>query len=276
MDVIVEVGGTPRAVATAETSAVARFETILTELVPQLEVLRAQTRADAAVTGSVARRMVAATTPFLDEVFLTPMIAVAGSVADELCDVIAAVPAVTRAYVNNGGDVALHLCGDEVIRVGLIPSLETAVPDALLPVTSDSPVRGLATSGRGGRSFSLGIADAVTVVATSAAAADAAATLVANAVDLPGHPAIVRTPASQLDPDSDLADRLVTTDVGALSVAEMEQALGRGADVARTFTRQHPDILGAVLRIGTITTVVGERLDPLGTPNPQELVHAAR
>jgi ApbE superfamily uncharacterized protein (UPF0280 family) len=59
--------------------------------------------------------------------------------------------------------------------------------------------------GKGGRSFSFGIADAVTVLAGSAAAADAAATVIANAVDLPGHGAITRRPASAIDPDSDLA-----------------------------------------------------------------------
>ena len=65
-------------------------------------------------------------------------------------------------------------------------------------------MRGIATSGWRGRSFSLGIADAVTVLADRAAAADAAATIIANAVDLPGHPAIVRVPACELAPDSDL------------------------------------------------------------------------
>ena len=66
------------------------------------------------------------------------------------------------------------------------------------------PARGIATSGRHGRSFSLGIADAVTVLARTASQADAAATVIANAVDLPGHPAIVRCPAQDLQPDSDL------------------------------------------------------------------------
>ena len=51
-------------------------------------------------------------------------------------------------------------------------------------------MRGVATSGWRGRSFSLGIADAVTVLARTGAAADAAATIIANAVDLPGHPAV--------------------------------------------------------------------------------------
>ena len=73
---------------------------------------------------------------------------------------------------------------------------------------------GVATSGRHGRSFSLGIADAVTVLARTASQADAAATIIANAVDLPGHPAVRRMPANELQPDSDLGARPVTRDVG--------------------------------------------------------------
>ena len=90
----------------------------------------------------------------------------------------------------------------------------------------------MATSGRHGRSFSLGIADAVTVLAADAARADAAATLIANAVDLPGHPAIARVAASELEPDNDLGSRLVTAEVGRLSADEVAQALAAGVEEA--------------------------------------------
>ena len=102
-------------------------------------------------------------------------------------------------------------------------------------VDADDPSRGVATSGRHGRSFSLGIADAVTVLAKTAASADAAATIIANAVDLPGHPAIIRRPACELQPDSDLGPRLVTREVGELAGNEIEEALAAGeAPCART------------------------------------------
>jgi ApbE superfamily uncharacterized protein (UPF0280 family) len=94
------------------------------------------------------------------------------------------------------------------------------------------PVRGVATSGRHGRSLSLGIADSVTVLASSAAEADAAATLISNAVDLPGHPAVRRERACTLDPDSDLGERMVTVDVGPLSEADVDVALAKGRDAA--------------------------------------------
>ena len=117
-------------------------------------------------------------------------------------------------------------------------------------------VRGIATSGWRGRSFSLGIADAVTVLASSGAAADAAATLIANAVDLPGHAAIHRRPARDLAPDSDLGDRLVTIDVAPLAVAEIEVALDAGFSVAENLRRQG-SIQTAALYLGGRTRISG-------------------
>jgi ApbE superfamily uncharacterized protein (UPF0280 family) len=139
-----------------------------------------------------------------------------------------------RAYVNNGGDIALHLNRGERFTVGLAdrPDQDSLMRTSV--IESGDPSRGIATSGRHGRSFSLGIADAVTVLARTAAQADAAATIIANAVDLPGHPAVLRCPAHDLQPDSDLGARLVTRDVGDLSSAEIEHALERGARCART------------------------------------------
>src|SRR5207253_7339127 len=99
---------------------------------------------------------------------------------------------------------------------------------------SADAVRGIATSGWRGRSFSLGIADAVTVLADRAAAADAAATIIANAVDLPGHPGVTRIPARDLAPDSDLGERLVTQAVGQLSCSEVVAALDAGVVAAES------------------------------------------
>jgi uncharacterized protein len=100
-------------------------------------------------------------------------------------------------------------------------------------ITARDSARGVATSGWRGRSFSLGVADSVTVIARTASLADAAATLIANAVDLPDHPAITRAPACSRDPRSDLGDRLVTLDVGPLSIDEIRTALDRGVAEAR-------------------------------------------
>ena len=142
--------------------------------------------------GVVARRMHAAVAPFAADYFITPMAAVAGSVAEEILGAMLAAAPLERAYVNNGGDIALHLTGSASFSVGLMDRPDRAGVMQTMTVHADDPVRGIATSGRHGRSFSLGIADAVTVLARTAAQADAAATVIANAVDLPGHSAIHR------------------------------------------------------------------------------------
>jgi ApbE superfamily uncharacterized protein (UPF0280 family) len=122
-------------------------------------------------------------------------------------------------------------------------------------VSADQAVRGIATSGWRGRSFSLGIADAVTVLADTAAMADAAATIIANAVDLPGHAAIERRPARDLAPDNDLGDRPVTVAVGALSEAEKARALERGCRAAERDLERRL-IRAAALHLGGLTRQV--------------------
>jgi ApbE superfamily uncharacterized protein (UPF0280 family) len=114
----------------------------------------------------------------------------------------------------------------------------------------------VATSGRGGRSFSLGIADAVTVLAVGAAEADAAATIVANDVDLPGHPGILRRPACDLQPDSDLRTLPVTVSVKSLEIGEVEEALDRGLRSATSLAARGL-ILAAALHLQGQTRCVG-------------------
>jgi uncharacterized protein len=161
-----------------------------------------------------------------------------------------------RAYVNNGGDIALHLAPGEMFSIGMIDRLDQLSLVGRATVGAADRVRGVATSGWRGRSFSLGAADAVTVLATSAALADAAATLIANAVDIPGHPAIRRTPACDLDPQSDLGERRVTVAVGPLTPGETEHALASGAAEAELW-RDLGLIEAAALRLGERTRLVG-------------------
>jgi ApbE superfamily uncharacterized protein (UPF0280 family) len=160
------------------------------------------------------------------------MAAVAGSVAEEVLAAMIFPAHVSRAYVNNGGDIAFHLAPAEQFVVGMIERPDRPSLFGTATVQHHSRVRGIATSGWRGRSFSLGIADAVTVLAETASRADAAATVIANAVNLPAHPAIVRQPARDIAPDSDLGDILVTRAVSALSVPEICEALAAGARVA--------------------------------------------
>ena len=232
IDLVIEAWGEPADVARAYRRAWGRFQTVLDELVEELPTLRRPL--DPALddpSGPVARRMAAAVRPFADR-FITPMAAVAGAVADEICAEMVVGGNLRRAYVNDGGDIALHLSPGETFDVGLVPVPHRPALLGKMTVSAGEPIRGVATSGRHGRSFSMGIADAVTVLAADAARADAAATLIANAVDLPGHLAIRRVPASDLEPDTDLGTRSVTTEVGSLTPEEVAHALSAGAEEA--------------------------------------------
>jgi len=231
IDLVIEACGPAQAVAAAYAGASARFATILDELCAELPLLRSGAdRLERLPAGSVARRMLAAVAPFAADTFITPMAAVAGAVAQEVLAAMrsAAGPGLTKAYVNNGGDIALHLAPDAHFDVGIADDPRSPRLRGTARIDGRGGVRGVATSGWRGRSFSLGIADAVTVLAGDAAGADAAATLIANAVDLPGHPSIRRASASSRQIDSDLGERLVTIGVGTLQPDEVRAALRRG------------------------------------------------
>jgi len=227
IDLVIQADGTGDEVLASYHQAAQRFETMLTELVGELAVLRIPAASDARLDGVVARRMREAALPHTEN-FITPMAAVAGAVADEILASMVAGRRLDRAYVNNAGDIALHLGEGARYVAALVADPVRARIVGRATVTAAGPVRGLATSGRHGRSHSLGIADAVTVLAGNAAAADAAATMIANAVDLPGSAKISRAPASELYPESDLGDRLVTVDVAGLSRADVAVALMTG------------------------------------------------
>jgi uncharacterized protein len=275
IDLILSADGEPAALQAAYDACWARFVEVLPELVGELKLLRQPVSSDAALsanplTGPVARRMWSACHPHCAS-FITPMAAVAGSVADEL---IASFKreGVTRAYINNGGDIALHLTQGQQYRVGVFADIARYSGqhigqglDANLTLDASQPVRGIATSGWRGRSFSLGIADSVTVLARTAAIADAAATVIANAVDL-DHVAIVRRPASSLKDDSDLGDRLVTVDVPPLPQPLIDFALTRGAQTAQRL-QENGLIECAALFLQRRVRVVGiAHSDALPTP----------
>jgi hypothetical protein len=241
IDCILHAEGEPGAAARCVEHAWQRFRGLLDELVAELALLRTDLGSAAgarvAPRGPVARRMVAACRAHAHGGrFITAMAAVAGSVAEEL---IAAFddPRIERAYVNNGGDIALHLARGASFDVGLVADPARALAglplDGRFAIDAASPVRGIATSGWRGRSFSLGIADAATVLAASASAADAAATVIGNAVDS-ADTRIVRRPANAVRDDSDLGERLVTCAVPALPAAAIDAALAAGAEAART------------------------------------------
>lgn len=248
MDLIVEAWGPPDAVRAAHARAWVCFEPLLDELASELPALRAAD--DRPVDGLTARAMADAVRPFRPA-FITPMAAVAGAVADRVLTALAGED-ITKAYVNNGGDIALYLTPGESLTA--VIAARAGLPDRVT-VGHDDPVRGIATSGWRGRSFSLGIADAATILAPTAAMADAAATIIANAVDLPGRPAITRRPAEEIKADSDLGARLVTTGVGPLLASECAEALGNGLRCARTLQARGVIAAAALCLQGQIMTL---------------------
>ena len=160
------------------------------------------------------------------------MAAVAGAVADEVLAAMTAGRRLGRAYVNNGGDIAVHLGPGTSFSAGVVNDPDRPGLDERIVLGAGGPARGMATSGWRGRSLSFGIADAVTVLAGNAAAADAAATFIANAVTI-DHPAIERAPASSLREESDLGGRLVTVAVEPLPAHAKAAALEAGLGEAR-------------------------------------------
>ena len=239
IDIVAYAQGNPAQVRSAHDDAWRRFSTVLDELVAELAQLRTAVGARCALRGDVARTMWDACHRCA-EGFITPMAAVAGSVAQALITSYDR-PGIDRAWVNNGGDIALHLTEGHSVRVGLfadLARLDEAMlqagirSDGVMEIDAAMGVRGLATSGWRGRSHSLGVADSVTVLASTASLADAAATVIANAVNVE-DPAIVRRPAVSLKDDSDLGERLVTVDVAALDPEKISVALAQGLEVAR-------------------------------------------
>ena len=256
IDLILQADGEAGAIEAAYDAACERFATLLDELCADLPFLRAQLSSGASLpAGAVARRMVEAALPFADKHFVTPMIAVAGAGAEAILAAMTAAADLTRAYVNNGGDIALHLGQGARLEIGMVDRPDQPRLFGKLTLGPEDGVRGIATSGRHGRSFSLGIADAVTVLAADAPMADAAATMIANAVDLPNHPGILRVPADTLQPDSDLGPRLVTRSVATLRKAEIDRALVRGERFARDLLLQGL-IVAAALHLSGETRLV--------------------
>lgn len=234
IDIVLGASGTASVVEMAHAQAWQRFAGILDELAQELAALRRPVRGACPVRGTVAQRMWQACEPYKNS-FITPMAAVAGAVAQELIACYAR-SGVTRAWINNGGDIALHLAPGQSLRIGLYADIARLSPqeiehgvvlDGQFEVTSQLPVRGVATSGWRGRSFSLGIADSVTVLAHTAAQADAAATVIANAVDV-ADPRIVRRSACEIKDDTDLGSRLVTVGVPPLASDRVDAALRAG------------------------------------------------
>lgn len=272
IDLIIGADGAPEQIDNAYLAAVAAFPAILPGLVAELPLLRAPVPAAAPHPSplpssgrgeglSAAARMLNAVWPYRDH-FITPMAAVAGSVADEILGIMCRAATLDRAYVNNGGDIAIHLANSAIFTVGVVGDLAAPGIDARIIIRVGDGIGGIggiATSGWRGRSQSLGVADAVTVLARTAAEADAAATMIANAVDV-DDPTIRRLPAHEVKDDSDLRDLLVTVGVGQLSDEQRAKAISCGADRARQILSKNLIVAAYIQLQGKMVVVGGNAL----------------
>jgi hypothetical protein len=156
---------------------------------------------------------------------LTGTAAVAGLAADAVLNEALRLGA-DRVIVNNGGDIALFTSGGQNIKVGLKTHPDGQVTHHL-EVSSGTRIGGVATSGWTGRSFSIGVADIVTVWAGDCATADAAATWLAARTALFSEK-VLKVIARAIDPATDIPHLEVTRAVGFLSTEEQKAALTAG------------------------------------------------
>ena len=245
-----------------------RFSTILDELVAELHLLRLPWSIKNPVPqGSIAQKMLAAVSD--SQVFITPMAAVAGSVADEVLNTLlfeakkqdSFLKHIPKMYVNNGGDIAFWVNQGSSYSLGVVDNAEIPELNTKVCLPYESPVRGIATSGWRGRSLSLGIADSVTVLAGSASIADVAATLIANDVNIK-YQGIEKRPASEVKDDSDLGRIPVTVHVPPLPEEQTTKALHQGLRTARKFIKSGK-IEAAYLSLQQQRLVIGNNLDEI-------------
>jgi hypothetical protein len=236
--------------AEPQTEAVKTAALFASKILDELAAVRSQAqKPQAAITASdqypeILQTMIAAVRRSGDKT-LTPMAAVAGSIADMVADYLYTAGA-TKVIVNNGGDIALRLSHAETVAVGVAPVIGGSQTH-ILQVKAGDGIGGIATSGLGGRSFTKGIATAAVVVAQRAALADACATSIANATYAP-HASIKLGLAGNIDPDSDIADHLVVYEVDDVPAHIAQQALANGYEQALALYRQKL-IAGAALFI---------------------------
>ena len=177
---------------------------------------------------------------------LTPMAAVAGTIADEVADFLFEL-GMTKVVVDNGGDVAIRADREDPVTVGIRPDVNDRAVSYVIGLDPDLRSHGVATSGLGGRSLTRGIASAATVVARTASLADAAATAVANASFLEDEQ-VFRRPAEEIDPYTDIAGLDITVKVGPLSEEMKNRAVSQSIRRAEDLV-QRGVILGAFVAV---------------------------
>lgn len=234
--------------------AVAANKTVLSEFAGNIRTLP---------ENPLARRMIESVRA-IGDMDLTPMAAVAGTIADAVADWLFG-RGPTKVVVDNGGDIAIRLAAGETATVGIRPRIEYFDISHIARLDDRSSSWGITTSGLGGRSFTRGIASAVTVIAENTSIADAVATAIANACVVE-DPSIVQIPAEQLDPGTDLKGVNVTVDMGALSGTQKIQAVNAACSKADILCRQG-HIVGALIALEDVFMMTDSIRDLIASIN---------
>jgi len=162
----------------------------------------------------------------------TPMAAVAGTFSEIVMQEIIENTNVDSAIINNGGDIAFYkLDKDGIFKVGVINNITNREITHNLIIKNNSNIRGIATSGFGGRSLTKGVASAVTVMAESSSLADAAATEIANSTYIKSDKVKICL-AEEIDYNTDIKGIMVVRDVGILNKEEIRKSISQGMDKA--------------------------------------------
>jgi ApbE superfamily uncharacterized protein (UPF0280 family) len=180
---------------------------------------------------SLAIQMVRSTLTVGDK-DLTPMAAVAGTIADAVADFLFK-RGMTKVVVDNGGDVAVRLGKGTSVNIGIRPEIGAQQISNVITLDSRTPSWGVTTSGLGGRSFTRGIASAATAIARCASVADAASTAIANASFVKDE-GVIQQQAEDIDPETDLAGFPVTMKVAPLSKEKIARAVSSAMERAET------------------------------------------
>ena len=240
------------------------FETLLEQLVLDMELLKEEVVFNRKFNNKISQSMQDATERY-SPAFITPMAAVAGSIADNILRVLINNTNLEKAYVNNGGDVSFYLNKNQIMKTSL-----AAIPNMIAEIKYKDKSRGIATSGWRGKSFSRGIADSVTVLADNSAMADAAATMIGNAVDIYNHPKIKKQPANEMYEDSDLKNLLITVEVGLLTKVEIKEALKNGYQTALQYINK--DLINtALIQLSEYFCIVQKNSTDLNIVNKSNL-----
>jgi hypothetical protein len=163
---------------------------------------------------------------------LTPMAAVAGTIADEVADFLFE-HGMTKVVVDNGGDVAIRADREDPVIVGIRPDVNDRAVCLVIGLDPSLRSHGVATSGLGGRSLTRGIASAATVVANASLLEDKQ---------------VSSRPAEELDPYTDIPGLDITVRVGPLSEEKKSMAVSKAMRRAEDLVRREV-ILGAFVAV---------------------------